>query len=89
MAEHEINCSGKTARQLINFDYGRFDLLIGIDQENLRNMYQICGGDYADKMHLLMSYTDCPGNVEDPWYTRDFHTTWRDVEDVCRGLLAR
>lgn len=89
LAEHGIDCTGKMARQLTNSDYDRFDLLIGMDQENLRNMYHICGGDYADKIHLLMEYTDRPGDVADPWYTRDFHATWRDVEDGCRGLLEQ
>jgi len=89
LSGHGISCAGKAARQLTNTDYDYFDLLIGMDQENLRNMYRICGGDYADKLHLLMSYTDRPGNVEDPWYTRDFHATWRDIEDGCRGLLVR
>jgi len=87
LAEHGISCKGHTARQLTNRDYDNYDLLIGMDAENLRNMYRICGGNYAGKLHLLMDYTDRPGDVADPWYTRDFDMTWRDVEDGCRGLL--
>ena len=88
LAEHGIDCSGKTARQLRNNDYEEFDLLIGMDQANLRSMYHICGG-RGDKLHLLMEYTDRPGEVADPWYTRDFEATWRDVNDGCRGLLTQ
>lgn len=87
LAEHGISCEGKTARQLKNSDYEKYDLLIGMDQANLRNMYRICGGDFADKMHLLLDYTDRPGEVADPWYTGDFEATWQDVLDGCRGLL--
>lgn len=87
LAEHGIDCSGKTARQLKNRDYEKYDLLIGMDHANIRNMYRICGGDFADKMHLLMDYTAHPGEVADPWYTRDFDTAWRDLLDGCRGLL--
>jgi len=87
LAEHGIDCTGKTARQLMNSDYGRYDLLIGMDRANLRNMRRICGGDYADKMHLLLDFTDHPRDVADPWYTGDFNATWRDVEDGCQGLL--
>ncbi|HIY80953.1 MAG TPA: hypothetical protein H9678_02495, partial [Firmicutes bacterium] len=43
--------------------------------------------DFADKMHLLMDFTNRPGEVADPWYTGDFDTTWRDVEEGCKGLL--
>lgn len=58
-----------------------------MDKANLRDMYRICGGDFADKMHLLMDYTDHPGDVADPWYTEDFETTWKNVLAGCQGLL--
>ena len=87
LAEHGIGCEGKTARQMRASDYRRFDLLIGMDRANLRNMQRICGGDPDGKIHLLLDYTDRPGDVADPWYTGDFDATWRDVEEGCRGLL--
>ena len=87
LAEHGIDCTGKRARQLTRSDYGNYDLLIGMDRANLRNMQRICGDDSDGKMHLLMDYTDHPGDVADPWYTDDFETTWRDVLTGCRGLL--
>ena len=53
LAEHGISCAGKTARQLRKEDYARFDLLVGMDRANLRNMQRICGGYPDGKMHLL------------------------------------
>ena len=88
LAEHGISCSGHTARQLTNSDYEEYDLRIGMDKANLRDMYRICGGDFADKMHLLMDFTDHPGDVADPWYTDDFEATWRDALVGCQGLLC-
>ncbi len=88
LAEHGIGCAGKTARQLRNEDCARFDLLIGMDKANLRNMYRICGGDYDEKMHLLMEFAGRPdAEVADPWYTGDFEATWQDVLAGCQGLL--
>ena len=87
LAEHGISCEGHAARQLTNRDYDEYDLLIGMDQANLRDMYRICGGDYVGKMSLLMNHTAHPGNVADPWYTEDFEATWQDVLDGCQGLL--
>lgn len=87
LAEHGIGCAGKTARQLTKGDYSRYDLLIGMDSANLRNMRRICGGDQDGKMHLLMEYTGRPGDVADPWYTGDFETAWQDVLAGCSGLL--
>ena len=87
LAEHGISCEGHAARQLTNRDYDEYDLLIGMDQANLRDMYRICGGDYVGKMSLLMDHTAHPGNVADPWYTEDFEATWQDVLEGCQGLL--
>ena len=88
LAEHGIDCTGKTARQLQNSDYDQYDLLIGMDRGNLHDMYRICGGDFDGKMHLLMEYAGRPDQeVADPWYTDDFEATWRDVLAGCQGIL--
>ena len=87
LAEHGIGCKGKTARQMTRCDYDRFDLLIGMDSWNFRNMNRICGGDPEEKIHLLMDYTDKPRDVADPWYTGNFEATWRDVLEGCQRLL--
>lgn len=89
LAEHGISCQGKTARQLTRGDYDRFDLLIGMDSANLRNMKRMCGGDPEGKISLLMDYTRRPGDVADPWYTGDFEATWRDVLEGCEALLRQ
>ena len=89
LAEHGIRCDGKRARLLRREDYDHYDMLIGMDLENLSDMQYICGGDPEHKISLLMDYTKRPGSVADPWYTRDFEATWRDVEEGCRGLLAQ
>ena len=88
LAEHGISCAGHAARQLTVQDYAKYDLLIGMEDANLKNMQRICGGDPAGKMHRLLDYTDRPSDVADPWYTGDFEATWRDVSTGCQGLLA-
>ena len=88
LASHGIRCEGKTARQMTGKDYDSFDLLIGMDHANIRNMRRICGGDPEEKIRLLLDYTDRPGEVADPWYTGDFDATWDDVQDGCRGMLT-
>ena len=88
LAEHGIDCSGKTARQVTRKDYEKYDLLIVMDHNNLRNLQRMLGQDKENKIHLLMDYTDRPGEVADPWYTGDFEQTWMDVTEGCRGLLG-
>ena len=87
MAAHGIDCTGQTARQLRKADYAQYDYLIGMDQANFRNMQRMCGGDPEGKIHLLLDFTDRPGQVADPWYTGDFQATWEDVLEGCEGLL--
>ena len=87
LAAHGIDCTGKTAHQLRKADYAQYDYLIGMDQANFRNMQRMCGGDPDGKIHLLLDFTDRPGQVADPWYTGDFQATWEDVLEGCEGLL--
>ena len=84
LAEHGINCSCKTAQQ----DYDCYDLLIGMDRSNLHQIYQIGSGYSGDKVHLLMDYTNRPGDIANPWHTQDFDTAWRDIEEGCQDLLS-
>ena len=85
LAEHGISCSGHISRLLKKKDYDDFDMLIGMDDANIRNMRRICGG--GDKISMLLDFSNMPGNVADPWYTGDFEATWRDVNRGCKGLL--
>ena len=88
LAEHGISCKGKTARQITRADYDEWDLLIGFDGANIRNMERCFGGDPEGKIHLLSEYAGRPGaSIDDPWYTRDFDATWEDVNEGCLGLL--
>lgn len=87
LAQHGIGCEGKRARQLRREDYSEYDLLVGMDRANLRNMQRICGGDPEGKLSLLLDYTNRPGEVADPWYTGDFDQTWKDVLEGCQGIL--
>ena len=41
LSEHGIACGGHAARQLTKQDYDEYDLLIGMDSANLRNMHRI------------------------------------------------
>ncbi|GFI62466.1 low molecular weight protein-tyrosine-phosphatase YfkJ [Clostridiales bacterium] len=87
LAEHGISCDGKTARQITGHDYSKYDFIIGMDQANMRNMRRIFGSDPDKKLHLLMDFTSRPGDVSDPWYTRDFDKTWIDILEGCQRLL--
>ena len=87
LAEHGISCKGKTARRMTRADYDRFDLLIGMDHANLRNMTRIADGDPEGKIRLLLDYAGWHEEVADPWYSGNFQATWLDVLEGCTALL--
>ena len=88
LESHSIPCGGHRARQIRRSDYEHYDLLIGTDYANIRNMERMFGGDPDGKLHLLLDYAGRPGEaISDPWYTRDFELAYREVEAGCRGLL--
>ena len=88
LAEHKIDCTGKTARQLRRSDYAQWDYLVGMDEANRRNITRMCGGDPDGKITLLLDHTPRPREVADPWYTGDFECAWQDVLEGCTALLA-
>lgn len=79
--------SDKRARQVTREDYEKFDLLICMDESNVRRLKRIVGDDSDGKIHLMMSYTGDFRDVADPWYTGDFETTFQDVLEASEAFL--
>ena len=87
LARHGISCDGKRAVQLRRDDYDKYDLFVGMDSANIRNMHRMLGGDPAGKIHKLMDYTSRGGDVADPWYSERFDIAYRDICEGCAALL--
>lgn len=88
LAEHGIDCKGKTARQITKSDYDYYDYIVAMDHNNISNLKKMLGEDPKGKISLLMDYTSRPADVADPWYTGDFQATWNDVTEGCDALLS-
>ena len=87
LQEMGVPLTDHRAVQMNAGDYARYDLLIGMDANNLRAMRRIAGGDPDGKLHRLLDYTDAPGDVADPWYTGDFDAAYDDISRGCQALL--
>ena len=87
LVKHALTCDGKRAVQLRADDYETYDLFVGMDSANIRNMYRILNGDPEGKIRKLMDYTGRGGDVADPWYSDRFDIAYRDIEEGCRALL--
>ena len=87
LAEHSISCDGKTARQVTRADYDYYDLLVCMDDSNIRKLLRITDGDPERKISLLLEHAGSSRSVADPWYTGDFEATWQDVLAGCTAIL--
>ena len=75
------------ARLLKAEDGEKYDLLIGMDEENRRDILRILGGKHADKVKNLLG-GERPRAIADPWYTGNFDETFDDIWEGCTALLA-
>lgn len=90
LAKHGIGCEGKRAVQVTKADYDKYDYLICMDRNNLRNLCRIIGVDREEKVSLLLDYAGREGeSIADPWYTGNFKATYSDVVEGCEGLLRQ
>ena len=88
LAQHGIDCTGKTARQMTRADYEYFDAIIALERANLPAIQRIIGSDDQHKVSLLLDHTDHPHDIADPWYTGNFDITWDEVNEGCAALLS-
>ena len=86
LARHGIPADeNKRAVQLRRDDYEKYDLFVGMDDANIRNMHRMLGGDPAGKICKLLSFAGRDASVADPWYTGNFDETYDDLKE---GLEA-
>ncbi|CAK7006601.1 MAG: Low molecular weight protein-tyrosine-phosphatase YfkJ [Paraeggerthella hongkongensis] len=88
LAAQGIDCAGKRARRLKRADAGEWDLFVGMDEANMRDMRRQLGREAEGRCIKLLEFADTDRDVADPWYTGDFETTYDDVLAGCTGLLA-
>lgn len=81
--------NSKTARQVVRRDYDRFDLIVCMDEWNLRLIKRIIPDDPEGKIRLMMSFAGERRDVADPWYTGDFEKTYQDLIRGCTALLKQ
>ena len=87
--EEHISYTRHHARQITKSDYAEYDMILCMEQYNIRNLKKIITDDPDNKIHLLLDYSDTPRDISDPWYTGDFDKTYNDIKEGCEGLLKR
>lgn len=87
LLENGIPFTRRKARQLTKRDYEAFDYIIGMDDANVRNIMNICGGDPEGKVFKLLDFAGKDRSIADPWYTGNFDETYDDVTEGCEALM--
>lgn len=87
LIKHGIDPSGKTAVQLERADARHYDIFVGMDAANLRNMRRILGEDAEGRIYKMMSFLGSDADVADPWYFGGFDATYRDVSRAAEAML--
>lgn len=79
----------RKARRITPEDYSDFDLLIGMDMENMYYMQREWNKDPDDKVKLLLTYAGKDKDIADPWYTGNFDETFDDLKTGLTALLNK
>ena len=90
LATHNIPFSRHYARQITIEDYHHFDLILCMEEYNIRNLRRVLSDEIMQqdatlpipKIRRLLNR-----DVADPWYTGDFEATYRDVVEGCQHLI--
>lgn len=89
LREYQISTKGMEGRQLALSDYEAFDYIIGMDESNVRNIYQMLRKQEEPKIFRLLDLTQHKKDVPDPYYTGDFQETYDLVLEGCKALLEK
>jgi protein-tyrosine phosphatase len=92
LSAHGVPFSRHAARQITREDYENFDMILCMEDYNIRNLRRVLGEEIMQqdaalpqpKIRRLLSH-----DVADPWYTGDFETTYQDLIEGCRALLTQ
>lgn len=87
LVRHQIPFTDHKARIVTTGDYDNFDLIVCMDDENLRHLARIVGRDSEKKVRKLLEFCGLSCDVADPWYTGNFEETYSDVTAGCAALL--
>jgi len=83
-----IDMSDLRARQFTAVDFNRFDLIIGMDDENIANIEALRPAASDTPVTKLTDYGSDADHVPDPYFSRDFDEALDIIDAAITGLQA-
>lgn len=89
-AARGYDMSSLRARQFTGADFADFDLIIGMDMDNIADMKTKRPNGNATPIRLFTDYTSDSkaSDIPDPYYTRDFTGALELIERASAGLIG-
>lgn len=87
--QYQISSDEMVGRHFTEKDAEDFDYIVGMDESNIRDIYDIAGKPENAKIFRLLDLTNERKDVPDPYYTGDFQETYDLVNEGCRVLLEK
>ena len=87
-----LDISGQQARAITDRDFERFDLILGMDRKNIRELRGIAPDASRDRIHLFLDYAGSGAKeVPDPYFgdAAGFDETYRLIRAASEGLADR
>lgn len=85
--KNNITFYNRISKQMKKDDYYKFDYILTMEEENIKNILKIIGDDNEKKVFKLLDFTQKPRDIIDPWYYRDFNATYEDIKYGCEQFL--
>lgn len=70
-------------------DYDNYDLFLCMDYNNIRNISYIIKNDKDKKIHLLGEFVNISEEVEDPWYTGNYESVYKQITSYLQLLFEK
>ena len=87
LSRHGIAFSPRSAWLLSASRLREYDLAVGMDGANMRDLRRMAGASDKPKLRRLLDFAGIDRDVADPWYTGNFEATYADVVAGCSALL--
>ena len=89
LKEYDISTDGISGRQLQKEDFEEFDYIVGMDENNIKDIRQMLGQPDHPKIIRFLDLTEHKKDVPDPYFTGDFQETYDLVLEGCDALLGK
>lgn len=91
LTQHGYAMGKARSRRIAAQDFDRYDLILGMDQANMRDLRQLCPPEHAHKLRLFLEFAHGPESVgiPDPYYgaAEGFERVLNLCETGARGLI--